>query len=97
MAYYEACLTTISMNEPFSIVPPPELAQPWLSDNYTVREIRAAGAMAVSPSEAEQAFATPWSSSTTNSSPITPPPELVTSLCNSVPHQLQAALEALDA
>jgi hypothetical protein len=75
------------------ITPLDDLAQPWLSDNYTVREIRAAGAMAVTPSEAEQAFATPWSSSTTNSSPITPPPELVTSLCNSVPHQLQAARE----
>jgi hypothetical protein len=29
MAYYEACLTTISMNEPFSIVPPPEQVQQW--------------------------------------------------------------------
>ena len=68
------------------ITPLDDLAQPWLSDNYTVREIRAAGAMAVSPSEAEQAFATPWSSSTTNSSPITPPPELVTSLRDSAPY-----------
>jgi hypothetical protein len=65
------------MTELSPITPLDDLAQPWLSDNYTVREIRAAGAMAVSPSEAEQAFATPWSSSTTNSSPITPPPELV--------------------
>jgi hypothetical protein len=29
MAYYEACLTTIPMNEPFSIVPPPELVEKW--------------------------------------------------------------------
>ena len=65
------------------ITPLDDLAQPWLSDNYTVREIRAAGAMAVSPSEAEQAFATPWSSSTTNSSPITPPPELLREWCRS--------------
>jgi hypothetical protein len=48
------------MTELSPITPPDDLAQPWLSDNYTVREIRAAGAMAVSPSEAEQAFATPW-------------------------------------
>jgi hypothetical protein len=67
----------MTQEQQHSITPLDDLAQPWLSDNYTVREIRAARAMAVSPSEVEQAFATPWSSSTTNSSPITPPPELV--------------------
>ena len=36
MAYYEACLTTttISMNEPFSIVPPPELRRQWLDNDH---------------------------------------------------------------
>jgi hypothetical protein len=29
MAYYEACFTTIPMNQPFSIVPPPELVEQW--------------------------------------------------------------------
>ena len=49
------------------ITPPDDLAQPWLdSGNYTAREIRAAEHWIVPPSEAEQAFATPWSSSTTN-------------------------------
>ena len=49
------------------ITPPDDLAQPWLdSGNYTAREIRAAEHWIVPPIEAEQAFATPWSSSTTN-------------------------------
>jgi hypothetical protein len=32
MAYYEACLITIPMNQPFSIVPPPELVQQWINE-----------------------------------------------------------------
>jgi hypothetical protein len=33
MAYYETCLITISMNEPFSIVPPPELVGQWQDES----------------------------------------------------------------